>query len=156
MRERRENERTLRRHDDEQGRVEGGWGLWLINRKPRANKLIAEYELTEFGKSASLLLSFFQRPQGHNLFLSFSTLLIWTFFRLTHVHSLQNMAKSTSYSAYNCPFAALRSPVSGALPHQIKQTFVTSSRRSQFVFFYAITSQFSSLSSPPLVFMFDR
>ena len=59
MRERRENERTLRRHDDEQGRVEGGWGLWLINRKPRANKLIAEYELTEFGKSASLLLSFF-------------------------------------------------------------------------------------------------
>jgi len=113
MRERRENERTLRRHDDEQGRVEGGWGLWLINRKPRANKLIAEYELTEFGKSASLLLSFFQRPQGHNLFLSFSTLLIWTFFRLTHVHSLQNMAKSTSYSAYNCLFAALRSPVFG-------------------------------------------
>jgi len=113
-------------------RVDGG-GLWLINRKPRANtnKLIAaEYELTEFGKGASLLLSFFQRPQGLNLFLYFSTLLIWTFFRLTHVHSLQNMAKSTSYSAYNLPFAALRSPVSAALPRPIKQTFVTSSRRS--------------------------
>jgi len=66
--------------------------------------------LTKFGKGASLLLSFFQRPQGLNLFLSFSTLLIWTFFRLTHVHSLQNMAKSTSYIRQNKQTSAMSPP----------------------------------------------
>src|SRR5579863_1011957 len=106
-------------------------------RRPRANKLIAEYELTEFG-NASLLLSFFQRPQGLNLLVSFFTFTIWTIFKLTHVHSLQNMAKSTSYSAYNRPPPCFDPPKTrGLYPSNIYQTSIRDLLEAKFICFFS-------------------
>src|SRR5579863_5761249 len=119
-------------------------------RRPRANKLIAEYELTEFG-NASLLLSFFQRPQGLNLLVSFFTFTIWTIFKLTHVHSLQNMAKSTSYSAYNRPPPCFDPPKTrGLYPSNIYQTSIRDLLEAKFICFFFMSLPHSCPLLPPV------
>jgi len=83
-----------------------------------------------------------------NLLCPFPLFSIWTVFRLTHVHSLQNMAKNTSYSAYKYPPPRFDPPKTRGFARPIKRAFVTSSRRNLFVFFCRPLPHSCSLLSP--------